>query len=330
VTLALDHPAALVLLVGCVPALLGWGSRWFGVASAGTFPVDVVSRVFDLGLRALAALPVAAIVLALAGLHQGQQAIWRSFTGAHVMVVLDRSLSMDEPFSLLGEKASETKTQAASRMLADLFARRPHDRFGLVAFSTSPILAMPLTSHREAVSAAIAAMDAPGLANTEIGGGLALGLAQFADDAPGATHVLLLVTDGAGVIPDQTRAYIKAQARLQDAHLYYLYLRAGDDPPLAEDLGDSVNLGRPAGLDAYFRTLGISYAGFEARDPDAVARAAHKIDELETQKIAVRDLVKQRELDRACLVFAALCLALSLLAQLAERSLPAWDMERAK
>jgi mxaC protein len=326
--LGVDHPVALGLLLCCVPALAGWGSRWFGVASAAAVPIDRASGFIDAGLRVLAALPVAAIVLALAGLHAGQQSVWRSVTGAHVMVVLDRSLSMDEPFSLVGEKASETKTQAAARMLADLFALRPHDRFGLVAFSTSPILAMPLTDHRDAVSAAIAAMDEKGLANTEIGGGLALGLAQFADDAPGATRVVLLVTDGAGVIPDQTRAYIKAQARLQDAHLYYLYLRAGDDPPLAEDLGDSVNLGRPAGLDAYFRTLGISYAGFEARDPDAVERAARKIDSLETQKIAVREKVKRRELDRACLVFAAICLALSLLAQLAERAAPAWQVER--
>jgi mxaC protein len=322
--MAFDHPAILVLLVLCLPPLAGWGSRWSGIASVEVFPADLASSIVDMAVRVLAALPVAAIVLALAGVHAGPRSVWHSFTGAHVMVVLDRSLSMDEPFSLAGEKASESKTQAAARMLADFFARRPHDSFGLVAFSTSPILAMPLTGHRDAVAAAIAAMDGKGLANTEIGGGLALGLSQFTLDPPGATRVVLLVTDGAGVIPDATRAYIKAQARLQDAHLYYLYLRAGDDPPLAEDLGDSVNLGRPAGLDAYFRTLGVSYAGFEARDPDAVQRAARRIDALEARKIAVRDMLPRQDFSRICLGLAACCIMLGLLVQLAERAPPVW------
>ena len=36
-------------------------------------------------------------------------------------MVLDRSLSMDEPFALNGEKATESKNHAAVRMIADLF-----------------------------------------------------------------------------------------------------------------------------------------------------------------------------------------------------------------
>jgi mxaC protein len=283
-------------------------------------PRDAASRGADVLLRLLAAIPVASIVLALAGLHAGPRTIERIGTGAHIVVVLDRSLSMDEPFALIGEKAAESKNAASVRMIEALFARRPHDRFGVVAFSTSPIVAMPLTEHRDAVAAALGAMRRPGLANTEIGAGIAMGLAQFAGDAPDAARVILLVTDGAGVIPERTRAVIAEGLRREDAHLYYLYLRAGDDPPLAEASDGGVNLGRPSGLDAYFRTLGVTYASFEARDPNAIDSAARRIEALEAHPIAYTETVPRRDLRMPCLEVAAAALLLGLAAGLAERA----------
>jgi len=321
--LATDHPDVLILLIGCIPPLLGYGWRWFGTPSLIAIPSDAPSRVIDWALRLLATLPIAATVLGLSGLHEGQQSVERIGRGAHVVVVLDRSLSMDEKFGITGEKAHESKTAAAARMLADFFAHRPHDSFAIVAFSTSPIQAMPLTSHRDAVEAAIGAMHGRALANTEIGAALAVGLMQFARDPPGAARVLLLVSDGAGVIPDQTRDYIKAEMAAEQAHLYYLYLRAGDDPPLADDAEGDGDLSRPSGLDAFFRGLGTTYEGFEARNPGAAEAAARRIDALETRPIVYSEVLPRIDLDVACYEVAAVCLALSLLAQLAERSVSA-------
>ena len=317
---AVDHPLLLLLCAFCIPALAGRGWRWGRIASLIAVPGDAISRGVDALLRVLAALPVAALTLGLAGLHTGEQTMTRSAKGAHVIVVLDRSLSMDEPFAVTGEKAHESKTNAAARMLADFFAARPHDSFGLVAFSTSPIVAMPLTDHREAAAASIAAMNRKGLANTDIGAGLAMGLAQFDGDAPGAARVMLLISDGAGMITARTQDLIRTAAQQQDVHLYYLYLRAGDDPPLAEITGGG-NLDRPSGLDFYFRGLGVNYAGFEARDPGAVDAVAHRIDTLETQPILYRDIQPRRDLDLACYAVACICLLLSLAAQLAERDI---------
>ena len=318
---AFDHPWMLLLLACCWPALRGTGMRWQGHASLSVVPQDRLSSGLDWALRAVAAAAVAAMVLGLAGLHDGPLGVQRQGLGAHVVVALDRSLSMDEPFALRGEKAGETKAEAASRMLAAFFARRPHDSFGVVAFSTSPIPAMPLTAHRDAVTASIRAMADRGLANTDIGAGVAMGLAQFDGDPATAARVLLLVSDGAGAIPEPTRDYIRAAAHRSGAHLYYLYLRSGDDPPLAEDEDYSHNLGRPAGLDAFFRTLGEHYAGFEARDPGAIDAATRRIDALETQPMTYRETLPRRDLDGACYGVAALCLAIGLLAQLAERQM---------
>jgi mxaC protein len=316
---AVDHPFVLLLMAGCLPPLLGLGWRRLATPSLIAMPLDTASYVTDWVLRALAALPIAATVLGLAGLHEGQRSVERIGHGAHVVVVLDRSLSMDEKFGITGEKARETKTAAAARMLGDFFAHRPHDSFGLVAFSSSPIQAMPLTAHRDAVYAAIRAMRGKALANTEIGAGIAIGLMQFARDTPGAARVLLLISDGAGAIPEQTRDYIKAEMSRQQAHLYYLYLRAGDDPPLADDAEGDGDLSRPSGLDAYFRRLGATYQGFEARDPGAAEAAARRIDALETRPIAYRETLPRLDLNLTCYEIAVVSLALSLLAQLAER-----------
>ncbi len=323
---SVDHPWLLLLLAVCWPAMRGTGLRWLPYASLTAIPADTLSACLDWTLRAISALALVALVLGLAGLHDGPLTVERHGLGAHVVLVLDRSLSMDEPFALRGEKSGESKAQAASRMLAAFFARRPHDRFGVVAFSTSPIPAMPLTEHREAVAASIRAMAEKGLANTDIGAGLAMGLAQFDRDppgaAPGVARVLVLVSDGAGAIAEPVREYIRAAAQRSGAHIYYLYLRSGDDPPLVEEADESRNLGRPAGLDSFFRTLGEYYAGFEARDAGAIEAATSRIAALETRQITYSETLPRRDLDGVCYSVAALCLAVGLLAQLAERPIP--------
>ena len=328
---SVDHPWLLLLLLAvCWPAMRGTGLRWLPYASLTAIPADTLSACLDWTLRAISALALVALVLGLAGLHDGPLSVERHGLGAHVVLVLDRSLSMDEPFALRGEKSGESKAQAASRMLAAFFARRPHDRFGIVAFSTSPIPALPLTEHREAVAASIRAMAEKGLANTDIGAGLAMGLAQFDRDppeaaqaaAPGVARVLVLVSDGAGAISEPVRDYIRAAAQRSGAHIYYLYLRSGDDPPLVEEADESRNLGRPAGLDSFFRTLGEYYAGFEARDAGAIEAATSRIAALETRQITYSETLPRRDLDGLCYSVAAFCLAIGLLAQLAERPIP--------
>jgi mxaC protein len=319
-SLALDHPLLLLLLIGCVPVLLGRGNRWLGFASLIATPRDRASDTLDITLRLLAAMPIACIVIGLAGLHQRREVVQHTATGAHIIVVLDRSLSMDEKFALQGERATESKTAAASRMIGDFFARSPHDRFGLVAFSTAPILSMPLTEHRPAVAAAIRAMNQKALGNTDIGAGIAMALSQFAHDQPDAAHVILLVTDGAGEIPERIRMFLRTGVAAVSAHLYYLYLRSGDDPPLAGNAEDT-NMEHPAGLDAFFRSLDIPYAAFEAQDADAIAAATRKIAALETHPLTYSETLPRRDLARLCYLAAGILLFLSLLAQLAERGL---------
>jgi mxaC protein len=319
--LAVDHPWLLGLLILCIPALLGRSDTWHGMSSLASVPRDRASGLLDGSLRILAAGAVSLIVLGLAGLHRTHTTVLRTGTGAHIVLVLDRSLSMDEKFARTGQTGQETKTAAASRLIGELFASRPHDEFGVVAFSTEPIPVMPLTAHREAVAAALAAMRRPALANTEIGGGLARGLAMLSQDGGGAARVLLFVSDGAGVIPEETQDYLRAEAPRRHVHIYYVYLRAGDDPPLQEDMTGRTDSTRPAALDGFFRSLGVPYRGFEADNPDAVAAATRLIGQLESRPSVYAETVPRRDEATFCYMAAALCLCLLLVARLAERDL---------
>jgi mxaC protein len=319
VTLWVDHAWVLCLLGLCLPALFGRDATWNTVSSLMAVPEDRWSVWLDRGLRLVAAGVVAVIVLGLAGLHRGASEVARIGHGAHVVLVLDRSLSMDEGFARTGEKARTTKTKAAASLIEAFFAKRTQDSFGLVAFSTNPILVMPLTEHRAAMAGAMAAMAQKGLANTDIGAGLEMALGLFARDDPHSARVILFVSDGAGRIPAATQARIRIEALTERVHIYYLYLRSGDAPALAADLAGSNDPTTPASLDAFFRSLDIAYRGFEASDPGAVEAATRAIGQLETRPVTYHETMPRIDERGLCYGLACAGLLILLLARLAER-----------
>jgi mxaC protein len=317
--MSVDTPWALCLLCLCVPAMLGRNARWNTMSSLMAVPGDRASLWLDRGLRLLAAGVVAAIVLGLAGLHRGANEVQRVGRGAHIVLVLDRSLSMDEGFARAGAKARTSKTQAASQLIEAFFARRPQDSFGLVAFSTNPILVMPLTEHRAAMASVMRAMAQKGLANTDIGSGLEMALGMFARDDPRSARVILFVSDGAGRIPASMQARIRIEALTERIHLYYLYLRSDDAPALAAGATDTNDSTSPASLDAFFRSLDVPYRGFEATSPGAVEAATRAIGQLETRPVTYHETLPRIDETGLCYGCAALGLAILLLARLFER-----------
>jgi mxaC protein len=319
--MSVDHAWVLCLLVLCLPPLLGSLARPLRVTSLTSFPADAASRCIDLALRALAAAAIAAITLGLAGLHSGAGTVERTGHGAHIVLLLDRSLSMDEGLALTGQKARLSKTAAATQLIEAFFARRPNDSFGLVAFSTQPIPVMPLTEHREAIAAALSAMNTKGLADTDIGAGLQAALAQFDNDDPQASRVILFVSDGAGRISDAMQAGLRTRMLLQRIHLYYLYLRSGDSPPLSGNDGNDMT--QPSALNAFFKTLGIPYSGFEASDPDAIIAATNAIGRMELRPITYHETSPRVGYESLCYALAAAALLCLLASRLAERDFPA-------
>ncbi|MFK8253003.1 vWA domain-containing protein [Ancylobacter terrae] len=323
--IGVDRPAVLALLV---LALLPWLAGPFvrrGVPSATIVPADLPSRLVALAIPLSGTLAIAALVLGLAGLNRREQSVERQGTGAHLVLLLDRSSSMDNTFAdraPTGEE--ESKSRAAKRLLADFVARRPHDRIGVAAFSTSPMPVLPLTDHHDVVGAAIAAIDRPGLAFTDVGRGLALALSTFADDTAEASRAVLLVSDGAGLIDRRVQEALRSATARTPVHLYWLFLRSRgsrgifDAPPPGEDTPQA-NPERH--LHLFLQSLGVPYRAFEATSPQAIEQAITEIDRQETRPISYLERVPRRDLHREAFALAALAVGLLLAAKLAERPL---------
>lgn len=320
-----DHPFVLMLLALALLPLFATAFRRRPVPALVLVPDDVTSRAVGWLLRAAGMLALAALVLGLAGLHRREQSIERVGTGAHLVLLLDRSSSMDNSFAGRAPAGDqESKSAAARRLLGDFVARRPHDRIGVTAFSTSPMPVLPLTDHHDIVQAAIAAIDRPGLAFTDVGRGLALALAGFAGDTTDASRAVLLVSDGAALIDRRVQEALRDAAARTPVHLYWLFLRSRgspgifDVPPPGEDTPQA-NPERH--LHLFLQSLGVPYRAFEATSPEAVAQAIADIDRQETRPIRYIERVPRRDLARTAFAIAAVAVGLLLLAKLAERDL---------
>ncbi|WP_454684721.1 vWA domain-containing protein [Ancylobacter moscoviensis] len=328
-----DHPLVLGLLALALLPLLGSVFRRGPVPAVALVPTDPLSRILSAVLCLAGMAAIAALVLGLAGLHRREQSVEREGTGAHLVLLLDRSSSMDNNFADRAPTGDqESKSAAAKRLLAQFVARRPHDRIAVAAFSTSPMPVLPLTDHHEVVDAAIDAIDRPGLAFTDVGRGLALAFSSFAGDTAEASRAVLLVSDGAALIDRRVQEALRDAAARTPVHLYWLFLRSRgargifDVPPPGEDTPQA-NPERH--LHLFLQSLRLPYRAFEATSPQAVAEAIAEIDRQETRPIRYFERIPRQDLAGPAFALAGVLVALLLGAKLAERRLAPASAARA-
>lgn len=322
-----DHPGWLWLLVLALLPLFSGPLTGTRVPAVAALPADALSTAFGLALKAAGVTAVAGLVLGLCGLHLQARAEERMGSGAHLVLLFDRSASMDNTFAdRQPGQGEESKSSAAKRLITDFLSHRPRDRIGVAAFSTSPIPVLPLTDHHDAVAAAVAAIDRPGLALTDVGRGLALALDTFGRDGSAASRAVLLVSDGAAVIDPRVQAALRDAVRRSPVRLYWLFLRTAgargifDIPAPGEDTPQAMP---ERHLNLFLASLGVPYRAFEAGSPEAVADAIAEIDRQEAAPLLYLERIPRRDLARTCFAAAAGALALLMLARLAERGLGA-------
>jgi mxaC protein len=335
-TLDVSYPALLLLLPLALPPLIFPMQQPEGYPSLAAAETDTLSLIVDLGLRLAGAAAIAGLVLGLAGLNRLGQTVPRLGKGANIVLLFDRSASMNDTFAgrpPTGEE--ESKSAAARRFLKAFVANREHDRFGVAAFSTAPMFVLPLSDHKEATLAAIDAIELPGLALTDVGRGLAMAqsmqeadiLATQGEDSGLGTRAIVLVSDGAAVIDRKVQEKLQAAFAKRPIHLYWIFLRTDGsrgifDPPSEGDR-DTPYAMPERHLNLFFEGLKVPYQAFEVENPAAVGEAIAAIDKLERSPIRYVERIPQKDLSPYAYGASAAALLLLVLAKLAETKVSA-------
>jgi Ca-activated chloride channel homolog len=280
-TLALDHPWALLLLPLPVLARLllppyreqGAALRMpflarLAGAEAAPPPEAPRPRPWRVVL-ALLAWPV--LVLALAAPVRIEPPVMRQTGGRDVLLALDLSGSMETRDMPGPGDAMLTRVDAAREVLKEFIGRRKDDRLGLIVFGTAAFVLAPFTRDHATL---LALLDeaVPRMAGPQTMIGDALGLAaQTFERAAVTGRLLVLLTDGndsGSRVPPARAAEIAARLGVK------VYAVSLGDPQAAGEAALDI----PA-LEDMAKTTGGAH--FHAGDPAALAEAYRRIDAME-------------------------------------------------
>lgn len=279
-------------------------------------PHDPLSNLIGLLLKILAVLALVFIILGLAGPHSLQQKIERIGVGAQIALVLDRSASMDDPFSGSNNgRVGETKSVAASRLMLEFVKSRKNDMIGMVTFSNSAMYVLPLTDSREAVLAAIQATNGGALFQTNIGSGLTMGAGLFDNVPDSGSRALILLSDGAGRMDANTQQKLRDWLNRLHVSVYWIVLRQ----PGGLSIFD-INYVRPENaalpaeieLNDYFKTLITPFKAYEAEDPKSLAAAIADINQKERKPIRYFEKIPGKDFTSLCFLIAAIMVGMLL------------------
>lgn len=294
-------PLALYALpLALLPLLARW-LRATDVPRIELRPIEGTSWAIDCCLTAAGVIAIAALTIGNAAPYlKGGKVSYRG-QGANLVLLIDRSSSMDDTFAgRTPDGGEESKAAAARRILREFIAGRPDDRIGVAAFSTAPLKVLPMTISRSAISAAINAQAERGLSQTDVGRGLFLSFEMMRDAPSLGSRAVVLVSDGAAVISPEVQDSLRRIAKEQQVNLYWLYLRTEGAKSIFEDSppGETnTPQTRPERhLHLLLQRLGITYAAFEAESPEAVQGAVDEIGKMETKPILTERLVPRRNL----------------------------------
>ena len=315
------QPLALLLLP---IAALPWfrrGQTALPYPSVTMIPDDHLSTVVDSVLRLIACAAFACLIVGISGPFRKEQRIVRIGTGAYIALLLDRSSSMNENFTgrYMGAKAAESKSAMAKKLLSEFVERRAHDLFGMVAFAAAPIYVMPLTEDREAIQAAISAAGGRGHGITNIAPGLAMALDFFTDKPRKGSRIILLVSDGAARIDEETRDRLRQTFRETATTLYWIYLRNPTSKPLTEKPANPNETTTPEYfLNEFFESLEVPYKAFEAENPNAMEKAISEIERLENLPLPYEEKLPRRDISNGFFATALILMLLLMIARMLE------------
>jgi mxaC protein len=279
-------------------------------------PADPLSDLIGLILKILAVLILTFIILGLGAPHSNQQLVERIGVGAQITFVLDRSASMDDPFSGTTDNViGETKSAAASRLITQFVQSRKNDMLGMITFSNSAMYVLPLTENKEAVVAAVRATAGNALFQTNIGSGLSSAAGLFDKVPDSGSRAVVLLSDGAGRIDANSQQKIKDWYDRMHLSLYWIVLKQPgglsifnenykpqEDQPLPPEIE----------LHDFFKSFKTPFNAYEAENPKALQLAIDDINRKEKKPIKYMQKIPGKDFSGLCFIVAAIMIALLL------------------
>ncbi len=297
----LEWAFPLVLLL--LPlALLPWFNNNLDktVAWTALVPHDPLSKTISLALKILSSVVIAALLFAIASPAVPERIVEGYGEGAEIVLLLDRSRSMDDAFAVGPQAATysvggdNSKRRVARTYLTEFVKKRPDDRFGFVFFSTNSINLLPLTYSKDAILATIEANSlGRGLSNTNLADALLNSALMFENQAYRGSRIILLVSDGGQLMTEEEMQQIATRYNEMNLSIYWIYLKSKQDMTLERTENDSILYSDlpERKVHEFFKGLGIPYRAFEAGSLEEFAEAMDEIDEQQYQTLIVEELV---------------------------------------
>ncbi len=316
------HPWVLLLIPLMVLPLMRRRRDTLSFSYVPWLPPDRAGQIAGWIWRIVASIAILSTVIALAGPGIPQTQVARVGRGAEILVLMDRSRSMDDHMlpsdwrkydrSLLLYHLSrgQPKAKVARDLLARFVLQRADDRFGLMFFSTKPLSVVSFTQHDEVVQAGIAAAGiGRGLANTEVGRALLAACAEFDHRVYSGSRIILLVSDGGAHLDEPTRQRIQAGLARNRVALYWIYLRSYNSPTLEDtERPDAPEIA----LHRFFQTLHTPYSAYQAEVPEDLAKAVADVGRQQNFPLDFLEDVPRQDFSRRFIVVAAICCVLLL------------------
>ena len=318
--MSFDEPVWLWLLPLALLPLFAQARGAIPNAWAALLPRDRASHALQWLLRAAAVLAIGAVLVGLAGPYRPEYEVERVGRGAEIVLLLDRSRSMDQSFggarnpavrgtgpealayysNLRANEARETKGLVARRVLSEFAAKRPDDLFGMIVFSTLPLRVLEFTQKNEVIQAAISAGNiGRGLSETNIALAVEAALGYFENRPYTGSRIVMLVSDGGDRIDPAARERIAQLARKTRAAIYWIYIRSARSPGLLPDQTEppeNADTVPEYFLHRYFQSIGTPYRAYEAGTPEALQQAVDDVNRLENLPISYQDTIPRRDL----------------------------------
>jgi len=295
---------ALPMMLLLLPlALLPWftHNQDKTVAWSHFVPVDPLSDMIGLALKTLASLVIASLIFSLAGPYIPEQTVERVGSGAEVVILVDRSRSMDDPFSTRGKALAvnrtvgkgDSKRRIASKYLLEFVDKRPDDRFGFVLFSDKALDLLPLSYNKDSIRATINASTlGKGLSETNIAKAMIKAAEMYGKETYNGSRTVLLVSDGGQEFSDEDKRTITELYKRETLTLYWIYMRSTTGLSIEEESDDDSWKNTPEKrLHKFFKELGIPYKVFEIESVKSFSEAIDTIDKKESQTLIVEEII---------------------------------------